>query len=135
MPCVTSEYHSGSPRARREAQAVVGEQHQPGRAAADHGDLRIADHPARIPQQRRRQPRDQHSEGLGVSCGRRGGELVVGAPAHLALVDPGATVTVDRAATASLSRNNPYHGRTFTGAVRTTILRGRVTAAAGEAHA
>lgn len=59
----------------------------------------------------------------------------VGAPANLVLVDPTAEVTVDREASASLSRNNPYHGRTFTGAVRTTILRGRVTAAAGEAHA
>ena len=64
-----------------------------------------------------------------------GQALEVGAPANLVLVDPTAEVTVDRDASASLSRNNPYHGRTFTGAVRTTILRGRVTAAAGEAHA
>ena len=64
-----------------------------------------------------------------------GRAIEVGAPANLVLVDPTAEVTVDRDASASLSRNNPYHGRTFTGAVRTTILRGRVTAAAGEAHA
>lgn len=64
-----------------------------------------------------------------------GQALEAGAPANLVLVDPTAEVTVDRDASASLSRNNPYHGRTFTGAVRTTILRGRVTAAAGEAHA
>ncbi|WP_191562787.1 dihydroorotase [Janibacter melonis] len=56
-----------------------------------------------------------------------GGELVVGAPAHLALVDPGATVTVDRAATASLSRNTPFHGRTLTGSVVATVLRGALT--------
>ncbi len=39
---------------------------------------------------------------------------------------PRATVTVDRDASQSLSRNNPWHGRTLTGAVHTTILRGRV---------
>ena len=39
-----------------------------------------------------------------------------------------ATVTVDRAASQSLSRNTPWHGQSFTGAVHTTILRGRVTA-------
>ena len=48
------------------------------------------------------------------------------------LVDPTAAVTVDRDASPSLSRNNPWHGQTLTGAVHTTILRGRVTARGGE---
>jgi dihydroorotase len=54
-----------------------------------------------------------------------------GEPANLALIDPAATVTVDRGASLSLSRNNPWHGRTLTGAVHATVLRGRVTAQKG----
>ncbi len=61
-----------------------------------------------------------------------GRPVEVGAPANLVLVDPSATVTVDRDASHSLSRNNPWHARTLTGAVHTTILRGRVTARGGE---
>ncbi|KGN32495.1 dihydroorotase [Knoellia sinensis KCTC 19936] len=57
-----------------------------------------------------------------------GRSLEVGAPANLVLVDTEATQTVDAAASRSLSRNNPWHGMTLTGAVHTTILRGRVTA-------
>lgn len=60
-----------------------------------------------------------------------GQPLVVGAPANLTLVDPSATVTVDRSASMSLSRNNPWHGRTLRGAVHATVLRGRVTAQKG----
>lgn len=59
---------------------------------------------------------DDHGRGLGP-----------GAPAHLVLVDPSAGLTVDRAASASLSRNNPWHGRTFAAGVRATFLRGRPT--------
>ncbi|WP_392541903.1 dihydroorotase [Oryzobacter telluris] len=61
-----------------------------------------------------------------------GRPVAEGEPANLVLVDPAATVTVDRAATQSLSRNTPWHGRSLTGAVHTTILRGRVTARGGE---
>ncbi len=61
--------------------------------------------------------------------------IEVGAPANLVLVDPEATRTIDRETSHSLSRNNPFHGRSLTGAVHTTILRGRVTATAGEVHA
>ncbi len=61
-----------------------------------------------------------------------GRPLAPGEPANLVLVDPTATVTVDRAASHSLSRNTPWHGRTLTGAVHTTILRGDVTARGGE---
>lgn len=54
--------------------------------------------------------------------------IAVDAPANLVLVDTEAGHTVDAAASKSLSRNNPWHGMSFTGAVHTTILRGRVTA-------
>jgi dihydroorotase len=60
-----------------------------------------------------------------------GRPIAAGEPANLVLVDPTRTVTVDRATSQSLSRNNPWHGETFTGAVHTTILRGRVTATEG----
>ena len=64
-----------------------------------------------------------------------GQAVAVGAPANLVLVDPSAEVVVDRDASHSLSRNNPWHGEAFTGAVHTTILRGRVTAQGGRAVA
>jgi dihydroorotase len=38
--------------------------------------------------------------------------------------DPSATTAVDPTRLASRSRNTPYAGRTFTGAVRHTVLRG-----------
>ena len=57
-----------------------------------------------------------------------GRAIEVGSPANLVLVDTGASRTVDAATSKSLSRNNPWHGMSFTGTVRTTILRGRVTA-------
>lgn len=57
----------------------------------------------------------------------QGQGLGVGAPANITLVDPSADVTVDRAASLSLSRNNPWHGRTFGAAVHATFLRGRAT--------
>ncbi|WP_460853977.1 dihydroorotase [Nocardioides montaniterrae] len=56
-----------------------------------------------------------------------GHEIRVGAPANLTLVDPTATVTVDRDASVSLSRNNPWHGRELTGRVVATYLRGKQT--------
>jgi dihydroorotase len=60
-----------------------------------------------------------------------GRPVAAGEPANLVLVDPTSTVTVDRDASQSLARNNPWHGRTLTGAVHTTVLRGRVTAREG----
>ncbi|WP_353953592.1 dihydroorotase [Knoellia sp. S7-12] len=57
-----------------------------------------------------------------------GRALEVGAPANLVLIDTEANQTVDAEASHSQSRNNPWHGMSFTGAVHTTILRGRVTA-------
>ncbi len=61
-----------------------------------------------------------------------GQELVGGSPANVTLVDPRAETTVDRAASLSLSRNNPWHGRSLTGAVVATYLRGRLTARDGQ---
>jgi dihydroorotase len=61
-----------------------------------------------------------------------GRPIAVGEPANLTLVDPSATVTVDREASKSLSRKNPWHGRRLTGAVYATILRGRPTVLHGE---
>jgi len=56
-----------------------------------------------------------------------GAPLAVGQPANLTLVDPTATTVVDRDRSVSLSRNNPWHGRTLTGRVHATFLRGTPT--------
>jgi dihydroorotase len=56
-----------------------------------------------------------------------GRPIAVGEPANLVLVDPAATRTIDARDTASLSRNNPYAGRTLPGEVVATFLRGRPT--------
>jgi len=61
-----------------------------------------------------------------------GRPIAVGEPANLTLVDPSATVTVDREASMSLSRNNPWHGRRLTGTVHATILQGLPTVLKGE---
>ena len=65
----------------------------------------------------------------------QGRGLEVGAPANITLFDPSVTVTVDRDASKSLSRNNPYHGRTLKGAVSSTFLGGRRTFHNGEVQA
>ena len=57
----------------------------------------------------------------------QGRPLAPGSPAHVVLVDPEATVTVDRDTSASLSRNNPWHGRGLTSRVVHTVYDGRVT--------
>ncbi len=57
----------------------------------------------------------------------QGRPLAPGSPGHVVLVDPTASVTVDRAASASLSRNNPWHGRHLTSRVVHTVYGGRVT--------
>jgi dihydroorotase len=54
----------------------------------------------------------------------QGGPLEVGAAANLCVFDPAGTTVVEMARLASRSRNTPYAGRTFGGAVRHTILRG-----------
>ena len=50
-----------------------------------------------------------------------GRSIAVGNPANLVVIDPERAVTVDAAVSNSLSRNNPWHGMSFTGAVHATI--------------
>jgi dihydroorotase len=57
----------------------------------------------------------------------QGRPLAPGEPANLTLVDPSARQVVDRAATASLSRNNPWHGRDLPDPVVATFWEGRAT--------
>jgi dihydroorotase len=57
----------------------------------------------------------------------QGRPIAIGEPANVVLVDPNATAVVDRGASKSRSRNNPYHGRTLPDPVITTIWAGRVT--------
>ncbi|TWG92095.1 dihydroorotase [Nocardioides sp. J9] len=69
----------------------------------------------------------------GLADGDRpqGRPVAVGEPANLTLVDPSAQVVVDRAASVSLSRNNPWHDRKLTGRVIATLLRGTPTVLEG----
>jgi dihydroorotase len=53
--------------------------------------------------------------------------LTVGEPANLTLVDPAARSVVDGTASASLSRNNPWHGRELPDPVVATFWAGRPT--------
>ena len=56
-----------------------------------------------------------------------GGPITPGAPANLVLFDPEGEWTVDRRATRSRSRNNPFDGLTLKGKVIRTFLRGRTS--------
>jgi dihydroorotase len=64
----------------------------------------------------------------------QGGPVAPGAAANLCVFDPVGTTVVDPSRLASRSRNTPYAGRTFTGAVRHTILRGEPVVLDGEAR-
>jgi dihydroorotase len=66
--------------------------------------------------------------GLDAEHGR---PIAVGEPANLTLVDPATKVVVDRAASVSLSRNNPWHDRKLTGRIVATLLRGTPTVLEG----
>jgi dihydroorotase len=57
----------------------------------------------------------------------QGRPLAVGEPATLTLVDPSARSVVDRNESASLSRNNPFHGRDLPDPVVATFWAGRAT--------
>ena len=57
----------------------------------------------------------------------QGRPLAVGEPANLTLVDPTARTVVDGTASASLSRNNPWHGRELPDPVVATFWEGRPT--------
>ena len=62
----------------------------------------------------------------------QGAPLAVGQPANLTLVDPSTPLVVDRAESVSLSRNNPWHGRTLVASVHATFLRGVPTVLEGK---
>ncbi|WP_109589327.1 dihydroorotase [Actinoplanes xinjiangensis] len=62
-----------------------------------------------------------------------GGDLTVGSPANLTLVDPSARRVVDPSELASRSRNTPYAGMTLPGRIVATFLRGEATVLDGKA--
>jgi dihydroorotase len=65
-----------------------------------------------------------------ASIGRVSGQgrpVAVGEPAHLVLYDPAGRHEVRPSDTASLSRNNPYRGRSLPGQVVATFFAGRAT--------
>lgn len=57
----------------------------------------------------------------------QGRPVAIGEPANLVLVDPGARAVVDRDASRSLSRNNPYHGLELPDPVVATFWAGKAT--------
>jgi dihydroorotase len=63
-----------------------------------------------------------------------GGPIAAGAPANLTVIDPTTTWVVKPERLASRSRNTPYAGRTLTGRVRHTLLRGEAVVIDGEAQ-
>lgn len=71
--------------------------------------------------------RMSHAPARIAGVASQGRPLAVGEPANLVLVDPTRRAIVDRAASASRSRNNPYHGRDLPDPVEFTIWRGRIT--------
>jgi dihydroorotase len=66
--------------------------------------------------------------------GGHGGPIAAGRPANLVVFDPDASFTVDASRSASRSRNTPFAGRTLTGRVRHTVLRGEPVVLDGEAQ-
>ena len=56
----------------------------------------------------------------------QGQALAVGAPAHIAVMDPTSLFRVDRDLVASRSRNTPFHGMELPGQVIATIFNGEV---------
>lgn len=71
--------------------------------------------------------RMSHTPARIASLPGQGRPLLPGEPANVVLIDPTRVGTVDRNASASLSRNNPYHGRSLPDPVEATLLRGRFT--------
>jgi dihydroorotase len=62
------------------------------------------------------------------------GAIAEGRPAHLCIVDPAATWTVEPERLASRSRNTPYAGMTLTGRVRHTVYAGEAVVVDAEAQ-
>lgn len=56
-----------------------------------------------------------------------GRALKVGEPAHIAIIDPARTYTVDAASLASKSKNTPFHGMEFGATVVATLFKGEFT--------
>jgi len=65
---------------------------------------------------------------------RHGGPIAAGVPANICVIDPELRWVVDVQRLASRSRNCPYGGRTLSGRVRHTILRGEPVVVNGEAQ-
>jgi dihydroorotase len=58
---------------------------------------------------------------------KHGSNLVVGAPAHITVMNPTQLWRVDRDRMASRSRNTPFHGMEIPGVVQATFFNGRLT--------
>lgn len=56
-----------------------------------------------------------------------GQEIAVGAPAHLAVINPAGRFVVDRSKLVSKSKNTPFHGMEFDGTVVATVFQGHLT--------
>ena len=69
-----------------------------------------------------------------IGAGDAHGSLAEGRPAHLCVVDPSATWTVEPERLASRSRNTPYAGMTLTGRVRHTVYAGEAVVVDAEAQ-
>ena len=54
------------------------------------------------------------------------GEIRMGMPADLVVVDTSAVITVDRDKLLSMGKNTPFHGRSYTGDIAYTIVNGRI---------
>ncbi|HVM65200.1 MAG TPA: dihydroorotase [Acidimicrobiales bacterium] len=63
-----------------------------------------------------------------------GGPLAPGRPANVTVIDPAARWTVHPEGLSSRARNTPYAGRTLTGRVRHTVLRGEPVVVGSEAQ-
>ena len=71
--------------------------------------------------------RMSHTPARIASLQTQGRPLAVGEPANVVLVDPARTAVVDKTQSVSLSRNNPYDGRTLPDPVEATFWKGRRT--------
>jgi dihydroorotase len=60
-----------------------------------------------------------------------GQEIRVGAPAHLAVINPTKSYRVDRDLVSSRSRNTPFHGMELPGVVMATFFKGKLSYEAG----
>jgi dihydroorotase len=82
--------------------------------------------PGRITWERAAQVMSTTPAAIGGYLGH-GGKLEVGAVAHIAVINPTATLVVDRAQLASKSKNTPFHGMEFQGSVQATVFNGHLT--------